>query len=114
MSTGNERYSKMSFLTKLYSIKCKRGASDACMSDVLDLLTDAFYNVEAQIPPSFYEAKKQVTKMGLSYIKIDACEYDCMLYWGDDAALEKCKQCNSNRYEVQGQGKWAKKQSKRV
>ena len=41
MSTDNERDSKMSFLTKLYSIKCKRGASDACMSDVLDLLTDA-------------------------------------------------------------------------
>ena len=57
MSTSNERYTKMSFLTELYSIKCKLGASDACMSDVLDLLADAFYNVEAQIPPSFYEAK---------------------------------------------------------
>ena len=89
MSTSNERYYKMSFLTKLYSIKCKRGAFDACMSNVIDLLANAFYNVEAQIPPSFYEAKKQVTKMGLNYIKIDACEQDCMLYWGDDAALEK-------------------------
>ena len=27
--------------------------------------------------------------MWLNYIKIDACEQDCMLYWGDDAALEK-------------------------
>ena len=83
------------------------------MSDVLDLLADAFYNVEAQIPPSFYEVKKQVTKMRLSYTKIDACEHDCMLYCSDDAALEKCKRCNSDRYTLEGQGKWTKKRPKK-
>ena len=92
----------MSFLTKLYSIKCKRGASDACMSDVLDLLADAFYNVEAQIPPSFYEAKKQVAKMGLSYIKIDVCRFDCMLFWGKDTSMDKCKRCGWDLYKVEG------------
>ena len=78
MFTSNKRYFKLSFFTKLYSIKCKRGTSYACMSDVLDLLADAFYNVEVQIPPSFYEAKKQVTKMGLSYPKSDAYKHNCM------------------------------------
>ena len=36
-----------------------------------------------------------------------------MLYWGDDAALEKCKRCNWDRYEVKGQGRWAKKRPKK-
>ena len=58
---GNERYSKLSFLTKLYSIKCKHGASDATMSDVIELLSDAFYNIGAELPSSFYDAKKTVT-----------------------------------------------------
>ena len=56
----------------MYSIKCKRGASDALMSDIIDLLSDAFYNIGLEIPPSFYEAKKIISKMGLNYIKIDA------------------------------------------
>ena len=72
---GNERYSKLSFLTKLYSIKCKRGASDATMSDVIELLSDAFYNIGAELPSSFYEAKKTVTKMGLE--ESSYCHVDC-------------------------------------
>ena len=41
------------------------------MSDVIELLSDAFNNIGAELPSSFYEAKKTVTKMGLEYIKID-------------------------------------------
>ena len=85
---GNERYSKLSILTKLYSIKCKRGASDATMSDVIELLSDAFYNIGDELPSSFYEAKKTITKMGVGYIKINTCLYDCMLFWSADAALD--------------------------
>ena len=94
--TGNERYSKLSFLTEMYDIKCKRGGSDAIMSDMLGLMQRAFYNTDAQLTRSFYEAKKTVTKMGLTYTKIDVCRYDCMLFWEDDASLEKCKRCNTD------------------
>ena len=112
--TGNERYSKLSFLTKLYSIKCKRGASDATMSDVIELLSDAFYNIGAELPSSFYEAKKTVTKMGLDYIKIDECLYDCMLFWGLDAVLDKCRRCGTARYKVEGEGHNKKKRRRAI
>ena len=104
MKTGCTDYTKLSFLTKLYRIKCKRGFSDVGMSDVFELLSDAFSKMQVQIPPTFYEAKKTITKLGSNYIKIDVCKYDCMLYWGQDAELDRCKRCNTRRYKKQKEG----------
>ncbi|KAI9102366.1 hypothetical protein K1719_023568 [Acacia pycnantha] len=53
---GCHKYSKLSFLIKLYHIKCMCGITDKAMSMFLELLRDAF--PDADIPPSFYEAKK--------------------------------------------------------
>ena len=95
----------------MYDIKCKRGGSDALMSDMLGLMQRAFHDTDAQLPRSFYEAKKTVTKMGLSYTKIDVCRYDCMLFWEDDASLEKCKRCNTDRYLPKSESRWATKRA---
>ena len=51
-----------------------------------------------------YDAQNTITKMRLSYIKIDVCKYDCMLYWGQDAELDRCKRCNTRRYKKQKEG----------
>ncbi|KAI9112495.1 hypothetical protein K1719_016418 [Acacia pycnantha] len=53
---GCQKYSKLSFLIKLYHIKCMCGITDKAMSMFLELLRDAF--PDADIPSSFYEAKK--------------------------------------------------------
>ncbi|KAI9083008.1 hypothetical protein K1719_035023 [Acacia pycnantha] len=79
---GCHKYSKLSFLIKLYHIKCMCGITDKAMSMFLELLRDAF--PDADIPSSFYEAKKIINRLGLNYQKIDACPNDCMLYWGED------------------------------
>ncbi|KAI9107895.1 hypothetical protein K1719_021231 [Acacia pycnantha] len=50
------KYSKLSFLIKLYHIKCMCGITDKAMSMFPELLRDAF--PDADIPSSFYEAKK--------------------------------------------------------
>lgn len=50
---------------------------------LLDLLRDAFKF--PQIPDSFYQAKKTISKICLDYQKIDAYPNNCMLYWWDDA-----------------------------
>ena len=84
------------------------------MSDVIELLSDAFYNIGAELPSSFYEAKKTVRKMGLDYIKIDACLYDCMLFWGPDATLDKCRRCGTARYKVEGEGHNKKKRRRAI
>ena len=53
---GCDKYSKLSFLLKLYHIKCLCRMTDKAMSMILELLADAFDY--AKIPCSFYEAKK--------------------------------------------------------
>ncbi|KAI9076769.1 hypothetical protein K1719_041284 [Acacia pycnantha] len=62
---GCQKYSKLSFIVKLYHIKCLCGMTDKSMNMILELLCDAFEH--AKIPSSFYEAKKTITKLGLDY-----------------------------------------------
>ena len=62
---GCERYTKLSFLVKMYHIKCMYGTSDKAMSEIFSLLKGTFDF--AHIPTTFYEAKKAVSRLGLSY-----------------------------------------------
>ncbi|XP_068503999.1 uncharacterized protein [Phaseolus vulgaris] len=94
---GCGKYSKISFLLKLYHNKCLCRMTDKAMSMILELLADVFDY--AKIPCSFYEAKKIINKLGLHYTKIDACPNDCMLYYGEDKDKEVCKKCNESRWK---------------
>jgi len=71
---GCDKDSKLSFLIKLYYIKCMRKITNKGLSMMLELLVDAFEHVK--IPRSFYEVKKIINKLGLHYTKIDACPND--------------------------------------
>ncbi|XP_058770484.1 uncharacterized protein LOC131644106 isoform X1 [Vicia villosa] len=95
---GCRRYSRLSFLVKLYHIKCLCGLSEKSMTMILELIKDAFEY--ANIPSSFYEAKKSITKLGLNYVKIPACPNNCMLYWGEDEERETCKNCNTSKWKT--------------
>ncbi|XP_061343726.1 uncharacterized protein LOC133289743 [Gastrolobium bilobum] len=96
---GCTKYSKLSFVVKLYHIKRLCGMTDKAMTMVLELLQDAFDY--AKIPKSFYEAKKTITKLGLDYQKIDACPKNCMLYWGvNDENMQTCKVCHMSRWKT--------------
>ncbi|XP_016203600.1 uncharacterized protein LOC107644277 [Arachis ipaensis] len=94
---GCSKYSKLSFLVKLYHIKCMCGVSDKAMSMILDLLRDAFE--QAKFPSTLYEAKKTIRKLGIEYKRVDACPNDCMLYRGEDEGATKCKQCGTSRWK---------------
>ena len=76
---GCQKYSKLSFLLRLYHIKCLCGMTNKVMMMSLELLTDTFEY--GKFPTSFYEAKKVIQKLGLNYTKIDVCPKNCMLYW---------------------------------
>jgi len=99
---GCDKYSKLSFLIKLYHIKCLCKISDKEMSMILELLADVFEH--AKIPRSFYEAKKIINNFGLHYTKIDACPNDCMLYFGEDANRDFCKKCKTSRWKAKRKG----------
>ncbi|XP_061363146.1 uncharacterized protein LOC133306783 [Gastrolobium bilobum] len=100
---GCQKYSKLSFLLRLYHIKCLCGVTDKAMTLILELLKDAFEY--AKIPDSFYEAKKIIYKLGLNYNKIDACPKNCMLFWGEDEKSEICKHCKTSRWKSKGKEK---------
>ncbi|XP_016185333.1 uncharacterized protein LOC107626964 [Arachis ipaensis] len=90
------KYSKLSFLVKLYHIKCMCSVSDKAMTMILYLLQDAFE--QAKLPKTVYEDMKIIRKLGIEYTKIDACPKDCMLYRGDDENLTRCKRCRYLRW----------------
>ncbi|XP_015947468.1 uncharacterized protein LOC107472453 [Arachis duranensis] len=94
---GCSKYSKFSFLVKLYHIKCMCGVSDKAMSMILDLLQDAFEQVK--FPSTLYEANKTIRKLGIEYKKVDACPNDCILYRGEDEEATKCKLCGTSRWK---------------
>ncbi|XP_015959106.1 uncharacterized protein LOC107483023 [Arachis duranensis] len=95
------KYSKLSFLVKLYHIKCMCAVSDKAMSMILDLLRDAFE--QPKFPSTLYEAKKTIQKLGIKCKKVDACPNDCMLYRGEDEDTTKCKQCGTSRWKQKTQ-----------
>ncbi|XP_028223594.1 uncharacterized protein LOC114405148 [Glycine soja] len=102
------KYTKLEFIIKLYHIKVLCGLSNKAMTMILDLLNDAFE--KAKFPPSIYEAKKIINKLGLNYKKIDACPKHCMLYLGDDEkSLDACKHCGTSRWKPNKKKKIAAK-----
>lgn len=68
-------------------------------------LLDELVNPELNIPQKFYQAKKLVSKLGLSYNKIHCCINSCMLFYKNDAELENCKFCGHARYKQTPDGK---------
>ncbi|PHT34429.1 hypothetical protein CQW23_26229 [Capsicum baccatum] len=98
LSDGCAKYSKLSFIVHLYHIKVLWCATDKTFSMILDLLKDVFPH--AKLPSPFYESKKMIKRLGLSYDKIYACSNHCMIYWGSPENMnrDKCKKCNTSRY----------------
>ncbi|XP_016206702.1 uncharacterized protein LOC107647092 [Arachis ipaensis] len=94
---GCSRFSKLSFLVRLYHIKSLCGVSDKAFGMILELLADAFEN--ARIPSTMHDAKRIIRNLGIAYKKIDACPNDCMLYQGSDEELSKCKRCGTSRWK---------------
>jgi len=104
---GCRKYSKLSFMLKLYHIKCMCRMSDKAMTMILDLLKKAFEH--AKFLKSFYEAKNVINNLGLNYVKIPACPKDYMLYWGEDnEGLEECKWCKTSKLKDKDKKQYAK------
>ncbi|XP_007226196.2 uncharacterized protein LOC18791599 [Prunus persica] len=51
------------------------------------------------IPPSFYAANKMLKDLGLGHEKIDACIYDCALFYKEHKSKDKCPVCDEPRYK---------------
>ncbi|XP_073120780.1 uncharacterized protein [Henckelia pumila] len=96
--TGCTDFSKLTFLVELFQLKVSGKWSDKSFTTLLDFLRRVL-PPEAKVPNSFYEAKKQISNLGLHYEKIHTCPNDCMIYWGEDVNEQVCKVCNLSRWK---------------
>lgn len=101
---GCEKMSKLSFIVKLLHMKCLNNLSDTVLDDILKFCQEFLPN-DALIPKSYYEARKVIRDLGLDYIKIDACQNDCILYWGENADALQCPVCGLSRWKDIGNQK---------
>ncbi|CAH9136296.1 unnamed protein product, partial [Cuscuta epithymum] len=99
---GCKKFSKLSFLLKLFHIKCLGGISDKSMAMLLELLKDALPEGNT-LPDSYYDAQKIIKTLSLEPKRIDACPNDCMLFWKEHANADECVHCNSCRWKKKEQ-----------
>ncbi|CAN1755647.1 hypothetical protein LINPERHAP1_LOCUS5807 [Linum perenne] len=91
--------SKLSVLVKLLHIKTLGNWSNESFTMLLKMLKQDILPNASSLPDSYYESKKLIRDLGLSYNKIDACDNSCMLYWKEDKHLDSCRVCNKSRWK---------------
>ncbi|CAN0886073.1 hypothetical protein LINGRAHAP2_LOCUS15271 [Linum grandiflorum] len=91
--------SKICVLVELLHIKTIGGWSNESFTMFLKILKEHILPNDSSLPDSYYESKKIIKDLGLSYDKIDACDNSCMLYWKEDLHLDSCRVCNKARWK---------------
>ncbi|XXG77965.1 hypothetical protein AAC387_Pa08g2009 [Persea americana] len=89
----------LSFVIKILHVKVESGCSNKSFDKVLHIFKD-FLPEGHVVPESVYEAKKLLRDLGMGYKNIDACKHNCVLYWKENAQLDKCPECEEPRYKV--------------
>ena len=74
------------------------GVPNTCVNKLLKLLKYDLLPKESTCPPSHYEAKKLVRKLGLSYNTIHACKNGHCLCRDELKDAKECPQCKESRY----------------
>lgn len=73
-----------------------------CSEKAFDLLLEIIGDVlpsDHTLLSTYYFVNKMVKDLKLSYDKIDACENDCILFYGDEKDKIVCDHCDSDRYK---------------
>ncbi|XP_021302502.1 uncharacterized protein LOC110430009 isoform X2 [Sorghum bicolor] len=80
------KYSRLSFLVHLYHVKCLYGWSQESFTTLLEIISSI---PGANLPKTYYEAKKIISDLGLDYMRIHACPNDCILFRGKPKGKRK-------------------------
>ncbi|XP_012832690.1 PREDICTED: uncharacterized protein LOC105953559 [Erythranthe guttata] len=96
---GCKQFSKLTFLIRLFHLKCTGKWYNKSFTMLLELLKEAFPEATKSLPSSYYEVQKIIGKLGLTCIKIHACPNDCMLYWKEHENDIACHVCKTSRYD---------------
>ncbi|XP_019191189.1 PREDICTED: uncharacterized protein LOC109185689 [Ipomoea nil] len=99
--SGCSKFTKLSAVLKLYTVKEKNRWSDKSFTELLELLKGMLPN-ENELPCSTYEAKKMLCPLSMEIERIHARPNDCILYWNQDKNLHVCPKCGASRYKRKG------------
>jgi len=75
------RLTKLSFMVRLFQLKCMSGWSNNSTGQALELFSNAFPPGHC-ILDTYEKARKIIRDLWLTYIKIHACVNDCVLFRG--------------------------------
>ena len=64
--------------------------SNASFTMLLKFLKEVLLLDVTNLPNLYYESKKIIQELGISYKKIDVCTNDCMLYGKEDILVDSC------------------------
>lgn len=94
---GCKSYSALSFIVRLLYYKMRHNWSNNSVDKWLQFLKKLLPKGNT-VPSTTYEAKSLLRGLGFTYIKIEACRNDCVLFWKDNVELDKCPICNEPRW----------------
>ncbi|XP_047310905.1 uncharacterized protein LOC124914407 [Impatiens glandulifera] len=94
------RISKSSTLLKLLHLKNAGQWTNTSFNMLLKLLKDEILPENSNLQDSYYECKKFIRDIGLSFENIDACKNNCMLFRKEHKDLQSCKICGLSRLKV--------------
>ncbi|XXG53134.1 hypothetical protein AAC387_Pa03g1281 [Persea americana] len=77
-------------------VKVQYRWSNKSFDKVVEIFKDTLLEGNV-VPTSVYEAKKLLRDLGLGYEHIDSCKNDCILFWKENANLDKCPECGEPR-----------------
>ncbi|XP_028101631.1 uncharacterized protein LOC114300952 [Camellia sinensis] len=98
-------YTLLKFVIEVLNMKVTNHWTNKSIDMMLEFLSRLLPK-ENLVPKSTYEAKKILRDLGLSYELIHACINDCVLFWKENATLDKCPTCKTSRYKIShGRGK---------
>lgn len=96
----------LSFIVKMLHSKVHGKLSNYAFDMIMQVIKGLPQVYDEFVPWNIHDAKKLLRDLGLGYECIDACKYDCALFWKQNADLENCPTCKESRYKVNdGKGK---------
>ncbi|XP_074290317.1 uncharacterized protein LOC141617046 [Silene latifolia] len=97
--SGCSKFTRLSAVMKLYTIKAGNGRSDKSFTALLKLLSNMLPEGN-ELPTNTYRCKKVLCPLATNYQKIHACPRDCILYRKDYNDLDECPRCKKSRYKL--------------
>ncbi|XP_043817332.1 uncharacterized protein LOC122725001 [Manihot esculenta] len=95
---GCENHLQLSAVARILNIKSEHHLSERCFDNICQFIKEIL-PIDNLFTDNFYSTKKLLEGLGLPIQKIHSCLNDCMIYWGEDNELLRCKVCDHPRLQ---------------